>query len=115
MATHALSWTTQDERIASIWPRRRPEDGRIDFSWTAVEIDRFVRALTPPYPGAFFLWGDEKIRVHKIEMLELAHTKSPGTIIATEPSLIIAVKDGTIRVDVSERSRLPLVAGAVLA
>jgi methionyl-tRNA formyltransferase len=75
MATRALSWIDQDERLASTWPRRRPQDGKIDFSWTAVEIERFVRALTPPYPGAFFFWANETIRVHKVEILELANTK----------------------------------------
>ena len=115
MAARALSWTAQDERLASTWPRRRPEDGRIDFSWTAVEIDRFVRALTPPYPGAFFLWANEKIRVHKAEMLQLAHTELPGTILTTEPFLVIAVKDAAIRVEVVERSHVSLVAGTILA
>ena len=115
MAMRALSWTDQDERLASTWPRRRPEDGRIDFSWTAVEIDRFVRALTPPYPGAFFLWANEKIRVHKVETLQLAHTEDPGTVLATNPSLIVAVKDAAIRFEVFERPRVPLVAGTILA
>jgi len=115
MATRALSWTDQDERLASTWPRRRPEDGRIDFSWTAVEIDRFVRALTPPYPGAFFLWANEKIRVHKVETLQLAHAEDPGTILATDPSLVVAVKDAAVRVEVFEPSRVPLVVGKNLA
>ncbi|HJQ57905.1 MAG TPA: formyltransferase family protein [Vineibacter sp.] len=114
MATRTLSWTDQDENLASIWPRRRPEDGRIDFNWTAVEIDRFVRALTPPYPGAFFLWANEKICVQKVETLQFAHTELPGTILATEPFLVIAVKDAAVRVEVSERSRVPLVAGTIL-
>lgn len=115
MAARALSWTHQDERLASTWPRRRPEDGRINFSWTAVEIDRFVRALTPPYPGAFFLSANEKIRVHKVEVLQLRHTELPGTILATDPFLVIAVKDAAIRVEVVERSHVPLVAGTILA
>lgn len=34
-------------------PRRRPEDGRLDFSRSAGEVYDFVRALTRPYPGAF--------------------------------------------------------------
>jgi len=115
MATRALSWTEQDERLASTWPRRRPEDGRIDFSWTAVEIDRFVRALTSPYPGAFFLWANQKIRVHKVEPLQLAHTEAPGTILATDPSVIVAVKDAAIRFDDFEPPRVALVAGTILA
>ena len=33
--------------------RRRPEDGRIDWSRPAQEIHNLVRAVAPPYPGAF--------------------------------------------------------------
>lgn len=44
----------QDESLASVWPGRRPEDGRFDPSaLTTAEVDRIVRALTHPYPGAF--------------------------------------------------------------
>jgi len=32
---------------------RRPEDGRIDWSRSALEIHNLVRAVAPPYPGAF--------------------------------------------------------------
>jgi methionyl-tRNA formyltransferase len=33
--------------------RRRPEDGRIDWSQPAARIHNLVRALAPPFPGAF--------------------------------------------------------------
>lgn len=33
--------------------RRRPEDGRIDWSRGAWSIHNLVRAVAPPYPGAF--------------------------------------------------------------
>ena len=32
---------------------RRPEDGRIDWARSAQEIHNLVRAVAPPYPGAF--------------------------------------------------------------
>ncbi len=32
---------------------RRPEDGRIDWSRSAQEVHNLVRAVAPPYPGAF--------------------------------------------------------------
>ncbi|WIM13718.1 methionyl-tRNA formyltransferase [Enhydrobacter sp.] len=115
MAERTLSWTDQDERLASYWPRRRPEDGRIDFSRTAVEIDRFVRALAPPYPGAFFLWADEKILVGRVETLHLAPAEGPGTILETNPSVVVAVKDAAIRLEILEPPRVPLVAGTILA
>jgi methionyl-tRNA formyltransferase len=33
--------------------RRTPEDGRIEWSWPAARIHNLVRAVAPPYPGAF--------------------------------------------------------------
>ncbi|MFH1357407.1 MAG: methionyl-tRNA formyltransferase [bacterium] len=43
----------QDEKQATIYPQRSPEDGRIDWSWSADKINAFIRAQTKPYPGAF--------------------------------------------------------------
>jgi len=43
----------QDESRASVFGRRRPEDGRIDWTWPAARIDCLVRAVAPPWPGAF--------------------------------------------------------------
>jgi methionyl-tRNA formyltransferase len=43
----------QDDSQASKFGRRRPEDGRIDWSWPAARIDCLVRAVAPPWPGAF--------------------------------------------------------------
>jgi methionyl-tRNA formyltransferase len=34
-------------------PRRRPQDGLIDWSRNSREVYNFIRALTRPYPGAF--------------------------------------------------------------
>lgn len=44
----------QDGEKASYWPGRSPEDGRIDpVNMTVEEVERLVRAVTRPYPGAF--------------------------------------------------------------
>jgi methionyl-tRNA formyltransferase len=74
IATRALSWIDQDERLASTWPRRRPEDGRIDFSWTAVEIDRFVRALTIPRAAAHEPTGSRRTRARQISQSAIAES-----------------------------------------
>ena len=34
-------------------PRRRPADGKIDWTTTSDALYNFVRGLTRPYPGAF--------------------------------------------------------------
>jgi methionyl-tRNA formyltransferase len=43
----------QDLSKGSYCGGRRPEDGRIDWSKSALEIHNLVRAVAPPYPGAF--------------------------------------------------------------
>lgn len=50
----SVVFRTQDEIFATVWPGRMPEEGAIRSSMTVSEIDRFVRALTHPYPGAYF-------------------------------------------------------------
>ncbi len=32
---------------------RKPEDGRVDWAQSAISIYNFIRAVAPPYPGAF--------------------------------------------------------------
>lgn len=44
----------QDESEAVRWPRRYPDDGRIDWSKSDEEISRLTRALVPPWPSAFY-------------------------------------------------------------
>jgi methionyl-tRNA formyltransferase len=43
--------------------RRRPEDGRIDWSAPAWTIHNLVRAVAPPYPGAFTDWQGKRLDV----------------------------------------------------
>jgi len=54
---HLLAGTAslkkQDLSKGSYFGPRRPEDGRIDWSKSALEIHNLVRAVAPPYPGAF--------------------------------------------------------------
>lgn len=53
----------QNEVDATEWPGRKPEDGEIFNSMTMDEADKFVRAVTHPYPGAFYKDGDRTIRI----------------------------------------------------
>ncbi len=42
-----------DLEMGSYFGRRRPEDGRIDWRRGAREVHDLVRAVAPPFPGAF--------------------------------------------------------------
>ena len=45
--------------------RRRPEDGRIDWSQPAVRIHNLVRAVAPPFPGAFTEVNGRRWWIHR--------------------------------------------------
>ena len=55
--------------------RRRPEDGRIDWTRPALEIHNLVRAVAPPFPGAFGIVGAERWEIHRTRLTE---RRAPG-------------------------------------
>ena len=68
-----LKRTPQDHSQATYCPRRTPDQGAIDFRQSPAEIDRIVRALSRPYPGAFcwhrlrkcYLWQARPVTPHE--------------------------------------------------
>jgi len=53
----------QDLTQGSYFGRRKPEDGRIDWGRGAAEIHNLVRAVAPPYPGAYCRVGGKHVRI----------------------------------------------------
>ena len=53
----------QDAARASYFGGRKPEDGRIDWTSGARAIHDLVRAVAPPYPGAFAALAGGTLRV----------------------------------------------------
>jgi methionyl-tRNA formyltransferase len=45
--------TPQNLAAGSYFGGRKPEDGRVDWSQPAAAIHNLIRAVAPPYPGAF--------------------------------------------------------------
>jgi len=60
-----LTPVPQDESACVMSYPRLPNDGWIDWSRSAVEIDRLVRSVSEPYPGAFTSWRGQKLTVWK--------------------------------------------------
>jgi len=48
----------QEAARARTWPRRRPQDGAIDWNQTDRQIRDLTRALVPPWPGAWYVDRD---------------------------------------------------------
>jgi methionyl-tRNA formyltransferase len=90
--------------IAAFPLRPQPEDGvtyaskidkaeaRIDFTRSAVEVERQIRAFNPA-PGAYFEYAGERIKVLSAAVMELSG--APGEVL--DGQLTIACSDGAIR------------------
>lgn len=85
---------------ASYCLQRKPEDGRIDWNRPAIAIDRLIRAVTYPYPGASTIFDDRKITIWKAEpaSVEIFILGLPGQI-ARIPGLaypLVVTGDGAL-------------------
>ena len=61
-----------DLAAGSYYSSRRPEDGRIDWSHSAAEVYNLIRAVAPPYPGAFTEIGGQRLIVAAARRLDAA-------------------------------------------
>src|SRR6185312_10097515 len=69
----------QDLAAGSYFGGRRPEDGRIDWSRPAREVHDLVRAVAPPFPGAFTEIGGERVRVLRTRLEPGLQPRPGGT------------------------------------
>jgi methionyl-tRNA formyltransferase len=77
--------------------RRRPEDGKIDWTHSALDIHNLVRAVAPPFPGAFAQVDGRRWMIHKTRV-------EPRTIEPSERARLfgadghcyVACRDGSV-------------------
>ncbi|UGQ14495.1 hypothetical protein LO772_13440 [Yinghuangia sp. ASG 101] len=94
----------QDHTRATHGCTRLPDDGEIPWSATTDAIDRLVRALTPPYPGAFTHLGLAELRVLRAEPAPDAPVftgRIPGRVVLVDRSgegwVDVLTGDGVLR------------------
>ena len=100
------------ERFLAVWPPPEPQpqddaqmthcrkltfdDGKLDPSNTASELDRWVRAYTPA-PGCWLPWADQRMRIHAVTpsgRTDLA----PGALAVTERRLYLGCADAALEI-----------------
>ena len=59
---------TLDLAQGTYFGRRRPEDGRINWRLSARSVHDLVRAVAPPFPGAFTDVGDLRLGLQKTQV-----------------------------------------------
>ena len=69
----------QDHLKTTYAPPLKKEDGRIDWSKEAKEIDRQVRALNP-WPGAYTEWNGQLLKIYRGEVRKGLPTGERGVV-----------------------------------
>ncbi|MBE2184826.1 MAG: methionyl-tRNA formyltransferase [Anaerolineae bacterium] len=81
----------QDDTLATLAPRIAKEEGRIDWSRPAIEIERTVRAFTP-WPGTYTYWNGKLLKILNSEVSE-GHDES-GRVSLKDHHLVIGTGEG---------------------
>jgi methionyl-tRNA formyltransferase len=89
----------QDLSRGSYFGGRRPEDGRIDWTKGARAIHDLVRAVAPPYPGAFTELAGRRLGLHRTRILpERGEAQRARLRIADGAALVDCADGGQLRI-----------------
>jgi len=103
---------SQDLSQGSYFGGRKPEDGRIDWSKPAKRIHDLVRAVAPPYPGAFADFEGKRLRLLRTRLLAERGDMRPEALLYAENGRCYAAcaDGGTIELLEMELDGSPLAA-----
>ena len=97
-------FTPQPAGEPSYYPKRTPADGLIDWRASTRVIDRLIRAVAPPYPGAFAYLDGRRIGISAAQPFDaglFADGTSPGTIVdvsLASGTFVVKTVDGSLLV-----------------
>jgi len=67
LARGEAAWAAQDDTQATLAPKLRDEDCRLDLAGDPAALVNRVRGLTPA-PGAYLLWGGQRLKVSRAQV-----------------------------------------------
>jgi methionyl-tRNA formyltransferase len=86
----------QDLSQGGYFRGRTSDDGRIDWAKGAKEIHNLVRAVAPPYPGAFTMLGGQKLRLLRTRVMRDAGSKRTPQLRFDGRHLVAECADGGV-------------------
>lgn len=97
IASGRTDWRPQDRAKASFFHKRSIEDSRIDWTWSAEELERLVRAQSDPYPNAFTTHHGKQLRIIGARVSERRYGGTPGRIFIRENDAVVIVAGADAR------------------
>jgi len=100
---------SQDDQQATLAPMLAKEDGRVDFSSAAAEVDCRVRGLDP-WPGAFTTLDHKPLKLFS-SRATAGQGGAPGEVLGADPrGLLVACAEGAVwirELQLPGRRRIP--------
>ncbi|BBA33467.1 methionyl-tRNA formyltransferase [Methylocaldum marinum] len=87
----------QDESQATYAAKLEKHEARLDWSMSAIDLERRIRAFNP-WPVAATLYRGEIMRIWLAQSLDESAGAEPGTILEREKTLDVATGSGVLRV-----------------
>jgi len=105
----------QDDHLALAIPKLNRDDGRLDWSRPAAELDRRIRGFTP-WPGAFTYLNGQRLNIHAAVPLEREPARPAGQVVAIEScAIVVACASGCLAItELQPEGKRRMTAGAFL-
>jgi len=85
----------QDESKATYTKILKKEDGKINWSESAENIERKIRAFEP-WPGTFTFWRKKRLKITEVEIKDLNKNLTPGKTFKENNLLCVKCKDKSL-------------------
>lgn len=100
LSTGTAPRTPQNPAEATTFGGRGREDGAFEWTWPAPRIERLVRAVARPYPGAFADWEGQRLTVWAAEARPPGDAPlPPGSARREGDRLVFGTGDGLLLVN----------------
>jgi methionyl-tRNA formyltransferase len=104
--------TAQTLNAGSYYGGRKPADGQVQWHWSAAQVHNLIRAVAPPYPGAFCLVNGKRLDL--LGTLNLSETAAvidqPALLLDGEQLQLRCRDGGVLRLTQAKYDGAPLTA-----
>ena len=99
----SISIRTESKDINSWFNKRTAADGLVDFTGRTRDIYNLIRAVAPPFPGAFAYIGGQKIKILSAqpfdEMIDFSGYEPGEVIDIFDDRLVVRCVDGSLLIN----------------
>ncbi|MBK0003006.1 MULTISPECIES: methionyl-tRNA formyltransferase [Erwiniaceae] len=89
----------QNEELVSYAEKLSKEEARLDWSLSAAQLERCIRAFNP-WPVSYFIIDEQPVKVWKASVLPAVNNRQPGEILqADKLGIQVVTADGVLNIE----------------